>query len=67
MESDIKLGKTEKDDQIANHKLMGRKLHEVQDWDKVLGKATLMNTHLPTHYLNEEQFRHLKGIPDQDL
>jgi hypothetical protein len=55
--SDISLGKSKEEDQIANEKLTGRKLHEVEDWDTILGRPTLMKCYLPTHYLNDEQFQ----------
>lgn len=63
--SDITLGKSEEEDRIANEKLMGRKLHRVDDWNDILGRPTLMNYYLPTHYLNEEQFHHYRELPNQ--
>lgn len=58
--ADIKLGKSEGEDRIANEQLVGRKLHEVEDWDAILGRPTLMQSLLPTHYLDDEQFQRYK-------
>jgi hypothetical protein len=63
--SDIALGKSKEEDWVANEKLIGRKLHEVEDWDTILGRPTLMKYHLPTHYLNDEQFHRYKRVVKQ--
>lgn len=56
--ADIRLGQSEEEDRLANEKLVGRKLHEVEDWQDILGVSTSMKQYFPTHYL-----RHTEQIP----